>query len=121
MTHRSGRVRPRRTLPIPQLWSNYEAVRPLLCATTLPLVIFGALGITVLKWSSVIHEKSLRYIPVTAVASLPRCVQSARCPSAASLAATRRGPQDRLAGSTMVALALRARTPAEARRHRRVT
>jgi hypothetical protein len=38
-----------------QVWSNYQAVTPLPRATTLPLVIFGALGITVLKCSSVIH------------------------------------------------------------------
>ena len=36
-------------------WWSYATATPLLCATTLPLVIFGAFGITVLKFSSVIH------------------------------------------------------------------
>jgi hypothetical protein len=34
---------------------NYETVTPLLCATTLPLVIFGAFGIAVSNFSSRIH------------------------------------------------------------------
>jgi hypothetical protein len=38
-----------------RVWVSYETVTLLLRATTLPLVILGASGITVLKCSSPIH------------------------------------------------------------------
>ena len=45
----------RQALSVSRVWSDYETVTPLPRATTLPLVTFGAIGITVLKCSSLIH------------------------------------------------------------------
>ena len=81
---RSRRMSPTetRSSKLPRRPARWQAVLP---AAPLCVAQFRHLAHRTTK-----EKKCLRDLPVTAVASLPGCVQSARCPSAASLAASHR-------------------------------
>ena len=66
------------------LGCDYEMVTPLLCATTRPVVIFGAFGIAEAKFSSVIHF-STSFVDASACSDVSKRPSELRMPLSASM------------------------------------